>query len=76
MGEHILRVVADVLKVPLVGAADSFYDYGGTSLQAMRICVRIRKELGLRLSPSLLFESATLADVISEADMRAGPTRA
>lgn len=66
-GSHdaVLRIVADVLKVPHVAAADSFYDFGGTSLQAMRICARIGKELGVRVSPEVLFDSDTLADVIS-----------
>ncbi|WP_433342098.1 acyl carrier protein [Micromonospora sp. CA-111912] len=66
-GNHdaVLRIVADVLKVPHVAATDSFYDFGGTSLQAMRICARIGKELGLRISPEVLFDSDTLADVVS-----------
>lgn len=63
--DAILRIVAEVLKAPQVTAEDSLYDFGGTSLQAMRICVRIRKELGWRISPKVLFESETLADVIS-----------
>lgn len=63
--EAVLRIVAEVLKVPHVAAADSFYDFGGTSLQAMRICARLGKELSLRISPEILFESDTLADVIS-----------
>ena len=66
--EAVLRIIADVLKVPQVAATDSFYDFGGTSLQAMRICARLGKELGLRVKPEVLFESDTLADVISAAD--------
>ncbi|MGC4806821.1 acyl carrier protein [Micromonospora sp. DT233] len=66
-GHHdaVLRIVADVLKVPHVAATDSFYDFGGTSLQAMRICARIGKELGVRVSPEVLFDSDTLAGVIA-----------
>ncbi|WP_320064299.1 acyl carrier protein [Micromonospora sp. RTGN7] len=63
--EAVLRIVADVLKVPHVALTDSFYDFGGTSLQAMRICARLGKELGVRISPEVLFDSDTLADVIS-----------
>jgi acyl carrier protein len=63
--EAVLRIVADVLGVPQVSPTDSIYDFGGTSLQAMRICARLSKELGLRVSPELLFDSDTLADVIA-----------
>ncbi|WP_229401791.1 acyl carrier protein [Micromonospora okii] len=63
--EAVLRIVADVLNVPHVSPADSFYDFGGTSLQAMRICARLSKELGLRVGPEVLFDSDTLADVIA-----------
>lgn len=55
--QHLLRIVAGVLKVPHVTMADSFYDFGGTSLQAMRIGT----ELGVRIAPERLFESDTLA---------------
>ncbi|MFD3694908.1 acyl carrier protein [Streptomyces sp. NPDC058646] len=61
----VLRIVADVLKTPHVTMADSFYDFGGTSLQAMRICARIRTELGSRIAPERLFESDTLAEALS-----------
>jgi len=55
--QHLLRIVADVLKVPHVTMADGFHDFGGTSLQAMRICARIGTELGVRIAPERLFES-------------------
>ncbi|MFF5780773.1 acyl carrier protein [Streptomyces virginiae] len=63
--EAVFRIVADVLKVPHVEPTDTFYDFGGTSLQAMRICARIGKELGLLIGPEALFESETLADVVA-----------
>ncbi|WP_328345466.1 acyl carrier protein [Micromonospora sp. NBC_00421] len=61
----VLRIVSDVLEVPGVTAADSFYDFGGSSLQAMRICARIGRELGIEIPAQVLFDSDTLADVIS-----------
>jgi acyl carrier protein len=60
----LLRIVADVLGLPAVTAQDSFYDFGGTSLQAMRICTRVGRQLGSRLSPQVFFESDTLAEVV------------
>ncbi|MGW0564930.1 phosphopantetheine-binding protein [Streptomyces sp. NPDC003016] len=63
--QHLLRIVADVLKAPHVTMADSFHDLGGTSLQAMRICARIGTELGVRIAPERLFENDTLAEALS-----------
>ncbi|MEW1723448.1 acyl carrier protein [Streptomyces sp. NPDC093109] len=67
--EAVLRIVADVLKVPRITEADSFYDFGGTSLQAMRICARIRKELGAGITPETLFECDTFAEVITAVEV-------
>ncbi|MGC4788144.1 acyl carrier protein [Micromonospora sp. DT178] len=62
--EAILRIIADVLGVPRVASTDSFYDFGGTSLQAMRICARVQRERGRSLSPEVFFTGDTLADVV------------
>ncbi|WP_162794160.1 acyl carrier protein [Streptomyces paludis] len=67
--EAVLRIAADVLKVPRITEADSFYDFGGTSLQAMRICARIGKELGVRVTPETLFECDTFAEVVAAIDV-------
>jgi len=65
--EAVLRTVAEVLQVPRVTATDSFYDFGGTSLQAMRICARLKKGAGIAIRPEVLFESDTLAGVVAAA---------
>jgi acyl carrier protein len=66
--EAVLRIVAEVLHLPRVTGADSFYDFGGTSLQAMRICARLRKDLGVHINPEAFFSSDTMADVLAMAD--------
>lgn len=63
--EAVLRIVADVLRVPVVATGDSFYDFGGTSLQAMRICAQIARQLGTQVRPEELFESETMGGFAS-----------
>jgi hypothetical protein len=58
----LATIVANVLEVDRVGREDSFYDFGGTSLQAIRICARIERDLGYRIMPVWLFESDVLAE--------------
>jgi acyl carrier protein len=57
----IARIQAEVLGVDRVGRGDSFYDFGGTSLQAIRICTRIEQETGRQAQPEWLFEHDTPA---------------
>lgn len=58
----VSRIVADVLGVDRMGRSDSFYDFYGTSLQAIRICARIEAELGCRAQPAWLFTNDVLSD--------------
>ncbi|WMX46962.1 phosphopantetheine-binding protein [Streptomyces roseicoloratus] len=60
--EEIAAVMAEVLSVDRVGQRDSFYDLGGTSLSAIRICARIERRLGLRVDPLWLLDHDELAD--------------
>lgn len=58
----VAAIIADVLGVDRIGRLDSFYDYGGTSLQAIRICTRIEGKLGIKATPLWLFENDVLKD--------------
>ena len=60
--QSIARVIADVLGVDRVGRTDSFYDFGGTSLAAIKICVRLEHERGWLVEPSWLFITDVVAD--------------
>lgn len=73
----IARIMADVLAVERVGRTDSFYDFGGTSLQAIRICARIEAELGYKSLPVWLYSADVLADFADriQASALAGETR-
>lgn len=64
----VSRIEADVLGVDRIGRSDSFYDFGGTSLQAIRICARIEAELGCPAQPIWLFTNDLLADFAAKLD--------
>ena len=61
-----MRILCEILEIDDGRASpeDSFYDFGGTSLQAMRICTRIHRELGAEVAPELLFEADTFGDFV------------
>ncbi|WP_406118897.1 phosphopantetheine-binding protein [Streptomyces anulatus] len=58
----VLEIIAEILVVPQVTPDDNFYDFGGSSLQAMRICARLKKDWGVHAAPDALFEADTLGD--------------
>lgn len=60
--ESVAKIQAEVLGVDRIGRKDSFYDFGGTSLQAIRICARVEKETGYRVMPAWIFTHDVLAD--------------
>ena len=60
----VSRIGADVLGVDRLSRSDSFYDFGTTSLQAIRICTRIERETGYRALPVWLFVADILADFV------------
>jgi acyl carrier protein len=67
----IARILAEILDIDRVGRSDSFYDFGGTSLQAMKICARIERDLGYRALPTWLFEADLVADFASRVASKA-----
>jgi hypothetical protein len=58
----VAEVAANVLQIDRVGRADSFYDFAGTSMQAVLISARIEQETGKRVGYLWLFETDMLAD--------------
>ncbi|MEU8850079.1 acyl carrier protein [Streptomyces sp. NPDC048564] len=61
----VAAVVAEVLGVDRVGLDDSFYDFGGTSLQAISLCVRLEKVTGRPVVPVDVLEHDVLADLVA-----------
>jgi acyl carrier protein len=64
--QSVARIIAEVLDVDRAGRMDSFYDFGGTSLEAIRICARVESELGFQAQPTWLFTSDVVADFASK----------
>ncbi|GLX50911.1 hypothetical protein Shyhy01_38610 [Streptomyces hygroscopicus subsp. hygroscopicus] len=64
--ETVAGIVAEVLGVDRIGRSDSFYDFGGTSLQAIRICARIESKLGIKAMPLWLFDNDVLEDFVGQ----------
>ncbi|MGW5652951.1 acyl carrier protein [Streptomyces humi] len=62
---EIAAIWADILEVDSVAGDVSFYDFGGTSLQAMRICARIERLTGHEVAPELLFDADTFEDFVT-----------
>jgi acyl carrier protein len=61
--QSIAQVIANVLGIDRVGRTDSFYDLGGTSLAAIKICARLETERGWRAEPAWLFMTDIVADL-------------
>lgn len=61
----VVDVVAEVFGVDRVGLDDSFYDFGGTSLQAISMCVRLEKITGRAVAPADILEHDVLADMVA-----------
>ncbi|RSD12022.1 non-ribosomal peptide synthetase [Amycolatopsis eburnea] len=57
---RLAAIWASVLGVDRVGVTDSFFELGGDSLLSMRIASRVRAELGVEVSPRVLFAAPTL----------------
>ncbi|MGJ5178589.1 non-ribosomal peptide synthase/polyketide synthase [Bradyrhizobium oligotrophicum] len=56
----LAEIFADILRVPEVGIADDFYEFGGDSILALQIVSRLRSA-GWRLSPRRILEQPTIA---------------
>jgi long-subunit acyl-CoA synthetase (AMP-forming)/acyl carrier protein len=67
--EQLLAVIwKDILRLERVSVTAGFFDLGGHSLLAMRIVVRIREELGVKLSAQDLFQLLTIEQVARRLD--------
>lgn len=72
--QSVAEIIADVLDVDRVSRTDSFYDFAGTSLQAIRICARIESTLGLKALPLWLLSNDLLHDFVAELRTRSEQT--
>ena len=70
--QTLCGLFSSLLEVPEVGIDDSFFELGGQSLQAMRLCTRIGSTVGVGVSMSNLFDFPTVAQLAAFIDARRG----
>jgi amino acid adenylation domain-containing protein len=58
----LARIWAEVLGIDRVGIHDNFFDLGGASIQSLQVIAKAG-EAGIQLSPELLFEHQTIAEL-------------
>lgn len=61
--QQLCAMFSSLLEVPEVGIDDSFFELGGQSLQAMRLCSRIGAAVGVGVSVKTLFDTPTVAEL-------------
>ncbi|MCZ6673341.1 MAG: amino acid adenylation domain-containing protein, partial [Verrucomicrobia bacterium] len=61
--EHLTRIFRDLLGVNNVGIHDNFFNLGGNSLKAVRLCYKIKEQIGKSLRVASVFESPTVAQL-------------
>ena len=57
----ITQIWQDVLGIEDVGINDSFFELGGSSLFAIQVLSRLRKEFNVEIPPAMIFEGATIS---------------
>ncbi|MFJ3451793.1 phosphopantetheine-binding protein, partial [Pseudomonas sichuanensis] len=58
--QQVAAIWQDVLQVERVGLGDNFFELGGHSLLLVTIVSRIQLELGMKLTPQMLFQHPVL----------------
>ena len=61
VAQAVARVWEDVLLAPPGGPHDDFFDAGGDSLKAITFAMELERELGLELSPTLIYETPSFS---------------
>jgi len=68
-GNEIEQLLADIwqsiLEVDRVGIHDNFFNLGGASIQSLQV-VAVASLSGLRLSPEMIFEYQTIAELAGQ----------
>ncbi|MEN6439419.1 MAG: amino acid adenylation domain-containing protein, partial [Syntrophobacter sp.] len=74
--EHRLcGLLSEATGIESVGIGDDFFDLGGTSLLAARLCARIAGELAIRVTPRDIFTHRTVEALAAAILARKSPAR-
>ena len=71
--QQVASIWQQVLQLERIGLDDHFFELGGHSLLAVNVVSRLALELGLQLTPQLLFQHPTLGEFVAHLDTSAGP---
>lgn len=67
----VVEAMAEVLHLDAVGPDEDFFDLGGTSLLAIQLAGRLRRQLDAQVEISAVFEARTAAALAAEIERRA-----
>ncbi|MFG6206639.1 non-ribosomal peptide synthetase [Pseudomonas retamae] len=70
--QQVAAIWQQVLEVERIGLHDHFFELGGHSLLAVNVVSRMALELGLTLTPQLLFQHPVLSDFVARLDTGGG----
>jgi peptide synthetase PhsA len=73
--ERLLAIWQAVLRTERITAQDDFFALGGTSISALSVISRVRKEFGVPVRLAVLFETPTLAALVEAVDDLKGAAR-
>jgi amino acid adenylation domain-containing protein len=62
--EQLVQIWSEVLGLDSIGVQDNFFDLGGASIQSLQ-AVNKANEIGIPLTPEMLFEYQTIAELTS-----------
>ncbi|WP_276574997.1 non-ribosomal peptide synthetase [Pseudomonas tohonis] len=71
---QVAAIWQDVLKLDQVGLGDDFFELGGHSLLAVNVVSRLQLELGMSLTPQLIFQHPVLGDFVAQLQQTGAPT--
>lgn len=66
--QRIAETMSKVLKRPMLGPDDDFFNQGGDSLLAVSLLLELEDVLGIKLSPDVLFEHSTVRGLAAQAE--------
>ncbi|WP_460111359.1 non-ribosomal peptide synthetase [Pseudomonas sp. S3_H04] len=70
--QQVAVIWQQVLEVERIGLNDHFFELGGHSLLAVNVVSRMALELGLTLTPQLLFQHPVLSEFVARLDTGGG----
>ena len=70
--ELLTTIWTEVLELEFIGIADNFFELGGHSLLIFQVISRVQQRLQVQLSPSILFEYPTIAELAQHLESRRG----